>query len=201
MAPTPTDPSPPQAGQCPGASNLVGGAAPARDALVAAPSAELKWRASLGMFAHPSPPHCSILFSQTDRAFGGPHEAWPRWRFPGARNEPHRHSLVIKMTHGGQKGFGMTRHGRSGHASPCRSSRHRRTIARTALGSRTRNSLPKSYFIPGRQYEPDEIPKQQSEDAILQTGLWPGWGRSPAFSPTAMPTRLCATWHGRCFPS
>src|SRR6516165_5660384 len=68
-----------------------------------------------------------------------------------------------QMTHGGQKGFGMTKHGRSGHAtrSPrfrfCRSSRPRRTIARTALASRTRNSLSKSYSIPGSQHEPDEL--------------------------------------------
>ena len=73
-----------------------------------------------------------------------------------------------QMTHGGQKGFGMTRHGRSGHATrlpvpvSCRSSKHRRTIARTALGSRTRNSPSKSYCIPGSQHEPDEIPKQQA---------------------------------------
>ena len=49
-----------------------------------------------------------------------------------------------QMTHGAEKGFGMTTHGRSGHATDrrvsasCRSSKHRRTIARTALGSRTR---------------------------------------------------------------
>jgi hypothetical protein len=35
----------------------------------------------------------------------------------------------------------------------CRSSKHKRTIARTALGSRTRNSPPKSYSIPGSQHE------------------------------------------------
>src|ERR1700730_1458457 len=39
----------------------------------------------------------------------------------------------------------------------CRSSKHRRTIARTALGSRTRNSPSKSYSIPGSQHEPDEL--------------------------------------------
>lgn len=31
--------------------------------------------------------------------------------------ETSRTVLVIKMTHGGQKGFGMTKHGRSGHAT------------------------------------------------------------------------------------
>ena len=67
------------------------------------------------------------------------------------------------MTHSGQKGFGMTKHGRSGYAT--RSPRFRflqkleaqRTIARTALGSRTRNSRSKSYSIPGSQHEPDEL--------------------------------------------
>src|SRR6266446_850203 len=65
-----------------------------------------------------------------------------------------------QMTHGGQKGFGMTKHGRSGHAT--RSPRfrflqkleaHKRMIARTALGSRTRNSPSRSYSIPGKQHE------------------------------------------------
>src|SRR5438309_10906387 len=72
------------------------------------------------------------------------------------------------MTHSGQKGFGMTKHGQSGYAT--RSPRFRflqkleaqRTIARTALGSRTRNSRSKSYSIPGSQHEPDELAKSGS---------------------------------------
>ena len=59
----------------------------------------------LGDVLRISAPHCSILFSQTDgpwlapfdvqgyplsgRAFGEPHEDWPRWRLPGAGSEPH----------------------------------------------------------------------------------------------------------------
>src|SRR6516165_2248476 len=39
----------------------------------------------------------------------------------------------------------------------CRSSKHRRTIARTALGSRTRNRPSKSYSIRGSQHPPDEL--------------------------------------------
>src|SRR4051812_30209715 len=63
-----------------------------------------------------------------------------------------------QMTHGGQKGFGMTKHGRSGHAT--RSPRFRflqklrRMIARTALGSKIRNGPSKSYSIPGSRHEP-----------------------------------------------
>src|SRR6266566_1678885 len=52
----------------------------------------------------------------SDCAFGEPHEAWLRWRLPGARMS--RTAFVgDQMTHGGQKGFGMTKHGRSGHAT------------------------------------------------------------------------------------
>jgi hypothetical protein len=77
-------------------------------------------------------PHCSILLSQTDRpglapfddqgylslwsGFGEPHEAWPRWRLP-AQEMSRTASVGDPMTHGGQKGFGMTKHGRSGHAT------------------------------------------------------------------------------------
>jgi hypothetical protein len=52
----------------------------------------------------------------SDGAFGEPHEAWPWWRLPGARNEPQAF-VGDQMTHGGQKGFGITKHGRSGHAT------------------------------------------------------------------------------------
>ena len=66
----------------------------------------------------------------------------------------------------------MTKHGRSGHAtrSPrsvsCRSSKHRRTIARPALGSRPRNSPSKSYSIPGSQHEPDELSLRECQRNI-----------------------------------
>ena len=78
-------------------------------------------------------PHCSILFLQTDRlhlapfddqgypfsrdhGFGEPHEAWP---VAASRLREIRHTAFVsdQMTHGGQKGFGMTKHGRSGHAT------------------------------------------------------------------------------------
>jgi hypothetical protein len=52
----------------------------------------------------------------SDRAYGEPHEARLPWRLPGA--EMSRTVFVgDQMTHGGQKGFGMTKHGRSGHAT------------------------------------------------------------------------------------
>jgi hypothetical protein len=53
--------------------------------------------------AHPSAPHWSNLFSRTAKLGPG-----------GARNEP---LVGDQMTQGGQKGFGMTKHGRSGHAT------------------------------------------------------------------------------------
>jgi hypothetical protein len=59
----------------------------------------------LRSFAHPNAPHCSILFSQTDRPSIAPFDdlgypflsvlsanrmkLGPGWRFPGARNKPH----------------------------------------------------------------------------------------------------------------
>ena len=52
----------------------------------------------------------------SDGAFGEPNEAWPRWRLPAAGIEPQAF-VGDQMTHGGQKGFGMTNHGRSGHAT------------------------------------------------------------------------------------
>jgi hypothetical protein len=52
----------------------------------------------------------------SDGAFGEPNEAWLRWRLPAARIEPQAF-VGDQMTHGGQKGFGMTKHGRSGHAT------------------------------------------------------------------------------------
>jgi hypothetical protein len=52
----------------------------------------------------------------SDGAFGEPNEALPRWRLPAARIEPQAF-VGDQMTHGGQKGFGMTKHGRSGHAT------------------------------------------------------------------------------------
>jgi hypothetical protein len=77
-------------------------------------------------------PHCSILLSQTDRpasrlltiraillsdrGFGEPHEAGPGC---GSRVQEMSRTAFVgdQMTHGGQKGFGMTKHGRSGHAT------------------------------------------------------------------------------------
>jgi hypothetical protein len=65
------------------------------------------------------------------------------------------------MTHSAQKGFGMTKHGRSGHAT--RSPRFRfsqkletqKNDRRDALGSRILSSPSKSFFIPGSQHEPN----------------------------------------------
>lgn len=76
---------------------------------------------------------CRILFSQSDRlhlapfddqgypfsrdhGFGEPHEAWP---VAASRLREIRRTAFVsdQMTHSGQKGFGMTKHGRSGHAT------------------------------------------------------------------------------------
>src|SRR5207244_13575291 len=47
-------------------------------------------------------------------------------------------------------------------SASCRSSKHKRTIAGTALGSRTRSSPSESYSIPGSQHESDELAKPES---------------------------------------
>ena len=51
-----------------------------------------------------------------DHGFGEPHQAWS---VAASRlREIGRTAFVSdQMTHGGQKGFGMTKHGRSGHAT------------------------------------------------------------------------------------
>jgi hypothetical protein len=64
--------------------------------------------------------------------------------------------------HGGQKGFGMTKHGRSGLAT--RSPRFRflqkleaqKNDRKDRSRIKDRNSPSKSYSIPGSQHEPDE---------------------------------------------
>jgi hypothetical protein len=67
------------------------------------------------------------------------------------------------MTHSGQKGFGMTKHGRSGHAT--RSPRFRflqkLEAQKNDRKDRSRIKAPKQSFeelsIPGSQHEPDEL--------------------------------------------
>jgi hypothetical protein len=54
-------------------------------------------------------------------------------------------------------------------SASCRSSKHRRAIARTALGSRTRNSPSKSYSIPGSQHEPAYPSVRSCELAACRT--------------------------------
>jgi hypothetical protein len=86
----------------------------------------------LRSFAHPNAPHCSILFSQTDRPSIAPFDdqGYPflsvlsanRMKLgPGGGSRVQGINRTAfagdQMTHGGQKGFGMTKHGRSGHAT------------------------------------------------------------------------------------
>ncbi|KRR07992.1 hypothetical protein CQ10_41755 [Bradyrhizobium valentinum] len=77
-------------------------------------------------------PHCRIFLSQTDRPGLAPFDGqgYPFFLIvltanrmklgPGGCGvqEMSRSAFVgDQMTHGGQKGFGMTKHGRSGHAT------------------------------------------------------------------------------------
>ena len=90
-------------------------------------------RTELDVIDGPKPvPHCSILLSQTDRpglasfddqgypfsliALSGNRMKLGPGGSRGARNEPPSFRCN-QMMHGGQKGFGMTKHGRSGHAT------------------------------------------------------------------------------------
>jgi hypothetical protein len=121
------------------------------------------------VLAHPSAPHCSILFSQTHHPtlapfdnqgypFGEPREASPR-----VRGMSRAAFVGDEMTHGGQKGFGMTKHGRSGHAT--RSPRFRflqkLEAQKNDRKDRSRIKDPKQsveeLFHPGSQHEPDEL--------------------------------------------
>jgi hypothetical protein len=78
----------------------------------------------------PSAPHCSILLSQSDRPGLAPFDDqdYPfslivlsanRMKLGpgGSRVQEMSRPVGDQMTHGGQKGFGMTKHGRSGHAT------------------------------------------------------------------------------------
>jgi hypothetical protein len=58
---------------------------------------------------------CRILFLQSDRLHLTP-LAWP---VAATRSREIRRTAFVsdQMTHGGQKGFGMTKQGRSGHAT------------------------------------------------------------------------------------
>jgi hypothetical protein len=83
--------------------------------------------------AHPSAPHCSILLSQTDRPSlaSFDNQDYPfslivvsvnRMKLGlggGSRVQAMSRTAFVgdQMTYGGQKGFGMTKHGRSGHAT------------------------------------------------------------------------------------
>jgi len=84
-------------------------------------------RTELDVIDGPKPaPHCSILLSQTDRPGlapfddqGYPFSAMKLGPGGGSRVQEMSRTVCVgdQMTHGGQKGFGMTKHGRSGHAT------------------------------------------------------------------------------------
>jgi hypothetical protein len=74
--------------------------------------------------ADSSAPHCSISLPQTDRPlapFDDQGYSFPSDRGFGEAREWQEMSRTAfvgdQMAHSGQKGFGMTKHGRSGHAT------------------------------------------------------------------------------------
>ena len=98
----------------------------------------------------------------TDRGFGEPHKLGP---VAASRVQEMGRTAFVgdQMMHGGQKGFGMTKHGRSGHAT--RSPRFRflqkLEAQKNDRKDRSRINDPKQsveeLFHPGSQHEPDEL--------------------------------------------